>query len=198
MKTLLTSILFLIIATTTLSQEEATSRLMVADSSWGIEKFKVPTGFAQEMTYHGFEEAFFPKGWGTVDSPEFWSYIFTWSVAADAPITTTDFENNLALYFDGLLNISQKDTTVTKLPSTVLLVNTDNGKTSSNFVGKLRIFDRFRTNKMITLNVLVEQQYCEKEKRSISVFRFSPKALEHEVWTKLKSVTLREEVCQIN
>jgi hypothetical protein len=190
-----TTTLLLLIGVNSFAQEGEHPALMQSDSTWGKEYFKLPTGFAQEMTLHGIEEAIFPKGWGSVDSPEFWTYIFAWKADASAPITTKVIEDNLTLYFDGLLNISQKDSTVTKLPSTVLLVPT---KGLEHFTGKLRIFDRFRTNKMITLNLLAQQYYCEKEQQTVIVFRFSPKNFDHQIWDKVNGVILRKNVCELD
>lgn len=195
MKATVLTIILLINFNVTMAQEKKHAHLMVADSTWGVEFFKLPTGFATNMTYSGFEEAFFPKGWGLVESPEFWSYLFTWSVEAELPLTTDDFETNLERYFDGLLNIADKDSTVTKLPSTVLVIQTKNVQNASTFVGKLRIFDRFRTNKMIILHLLIEQHFCEKEKRAVIVFRFSPKPLGNDIWDTLHSVVLQKDFC---
>ena len=45
--------------------------------------------------------------------------------------------------------------------------------------GFVKTFDRFATKKMITLNVLTESYYCKKNKKTILLFKFSPKNFKH-------------------
>ena len=47
----------------------------------------------------------------------------------------------------------------------------------------------------MTLNVLAENFYCEQEKKMIILYKFSPKALNHEIWTVLDKIALRENMC---
>ena len=165
------------------------------DEVWGKEIFQLPTGFAREMTLKGFEDASFPPEWSNPESPQMWSYIFAWSVASDSLITMQELEANLDLYFDGLMGAKKDSMIDGKLPSTSLLVQTSSTEKANTFTGKVRTFDRFRSNKMMTLNLLVEQSLCESSERVMIVFRFSPKALDHKIWEFLKTVPLRGDAC---
>jgi len=180
-----------------LGQNKEERVLLKTDTTWIKEIFNLPTGFAQEMTVSGFEEAVFPPGWSKVESPQLWSYIFAWSVDMEQPMELQSIENNLEIYFDGLMGVP-KDTIVgPKLPTTALLIETTIPKGIASFAGKVRTFDRFRSNEMMTLHVLVTQHFCEKQQKAIVVFRFSPKEFTHEVWELLNSVPLRKDACEI-
>lgn len=182
---------------TAVSQDKEERILLKADSTWIKEIFNLPTGFAQEMTVNGFEEAIFPPGWSKKESPQLWSYIFLWSVDAEKPIELQSLENNLEIYFDGLMRVP-KDTIVSpKLPTTALLIETTKPNKIQSFAGKVRTFDRFRSKEMMTLHVLVTQHFCEKEQKAIIVFRFSPKEFTHDVWQLLNSVPLIKDACEI-
>ncbi len=50
---------------------------------------------------------------------------------------------------------------------------------------------------MITLQVTIESYYCEKTKKHIPLFRFSPQNFEHSIWKELNNIKLRDTVCNI-
>ncbi len=58
------------------------------------------------------------------------------------------------------------------------------------FTGKANIFDRFATNKMITLHIKIESHYITKEKKTVLLFKFSPKEFKHKTWKMLEKVKL--------
>ena len=182
---------------TGLSQDLHDKHLMQRDTTlWKQENFTLPTGFAQEMTVQGFEEALFPEGWSDPESPEMWSYVFTWSVATEKMLSTQVLEENLELYFDGLMGVSTDSIVLPKLPTNAMLLKKTIGVSKNTFSGKVRTFDRFRSNKMMTLHVLVEQEMCTHQGKALIVFRFSPKGFDHKVWKKLTSLTLAQNACE--
>jgi hypothetical protein len=65
------------------------------------------------------------------------------------------------------------------------------------FTGKLKIFDGFATQEPLTLNVRIYSNYCEENDQLILLFRFSPLAFDHPIWDKLRTVKVRETVCEI-
>jgi hypothetical protein len=64
------------------------------------------------------------------------------------------------------------------------------------FKGKVKIFDRFATNKMINLNVLIESHYCKEKRKTTLLFKFSPKEFKHQTWKMLKKVKLKSDLCE--
>jgi len=60
--------------------EEKHLEVLQTDSTWTKEIIKFPLGFAQEIKFEGFEDLRFPSGWAKQDSPDFWSYVWAWSI----------------------------------------------------------------------------------------------------------------------
>ena len=166
--------------------------VLETDSTWFKEIFTFPISFAQEIKYVGIEDARFPPGWSKAESPEFWSYIFAWHIDRSTELTGSELESNLQLYFDGLLGLNnereQRKTLVTLNKNNISAVN-------SSFRGEVETLGSRYTKKPMTLNVLVEEHLCEKYKKSIILFRFSPKGFGHDIWQVLGDVKLREGIC---
>ncbi|MFK5982519.1 MAG: hypothetical protein QM499_06370 [Flavobacteriaceae bacterium] len=166
--------------------EKTTIDLLVTDSIWGKETFPFPIRFAKEINYKGIEEAQFPKGWSSKESPNFWSYVFVWDVEGNRVNSVKELEADLKIYFDGLMG----------LPNTITqFTENEPSKNKTNYVGKVSFFDNLRTKEDISLNVRVQKQYCKENNKSIIVFRFSPKDFNHEVWNTIEKVTLRTNAC---
>ena len=64
------------------------------------------------------------------------------------------------------------------------------------YKGYVKIFDRFATNKMITLNVLIESYYCKKKQKTNILFKFSPKGFNHSTWKTLNKIKLLTDLCE--
>ena len=60
----------------------------------------------------------------------------------------------------------------------------------AKYSGAVKTTDAFFTKEPMTLNVRIESKYCEEKKKSILLFRFSPKEFGHQVWQKLGEVKL--------
>ena len=179
------------------AQETKHDNLLNADNSWSKEIFTFPIGFAQEIPLEGYEEAIFPKGWSKIESDEFWSYIFAWNVKVSNPLTTTKFEDYLELYFDGLMNIHTIKKGDSIVPANALFETSAITGSSIEYTGKIRLYEGRYTNKMMYLYVLASQHFCEKQQKSVVVFRFSPKQFEHTIWETLSSVKLRDNYCSL-
>jgi len=196
MKTVIISLLLLLFQSMlTFGQEELEHPdILVTEDNWGKELFKFPIRFAQEIKYTGMEEARFPKGWGDMESSEFWTYAFAWEIDTESPLTTTDFEINLQYYFDGLLGLSldRKDK-VSQTNANFLMQETASNK--STYMGKINTFDTRFTQKPMRLHVQAESHFCEKEKQSIILFKFSPRPFEDAVWQKLDGVQVKAGFC---
>lgn len=168
--------------------------LLKTEKTWGKEIFTFPLNFAGEIPYAGIEEAHFPKGWRDIDSPEFWSYAFAWKVDLRSTLTKKELETNLQRYFDGLMNVVNKNQDLV-LPKSIAKVEQEEVKGASQFIGTIDVFDAFVTNKAMTLNLVVQQEYCEEEQQSILVFKFSPKGFQHDIWQTLEEIKLRDDFC---
>ncbi|PHS62852.1 MAG: hypothetical protein COB12_10130 [Flavobacterium sp.] len=166
--------------------EQTTIDLLQTDSLWIKEIFTFPIRFAKEIDYKGIEEAQFPKGWSSKESPNFWSYVFVWNVEGNRVNSVKELEADLKTYFDGLMG----------LPNTITQFTQKEDSTNNTYyVGKVSFFDNLRTKQNIELNVLVQKQYCEETNKSLVVFRFSPKDFNHQVWNTIEKVILRANAC---
>tara|TARA_R100000935_G_C2830973_1_gene165064 strand:- start:334 stop:963 length:630 start_codon:yes stop_codon:yes gene_type:complete len=191
-------ILLLFCSLAVVSQENESQHplLLQNDLDWGVEHFKLPTGFAQEMTVSGIEEAYFPPGWSQIENSEFWSYLFVWEIDSEQLLDETKLEHNLTLYFNGLMGVPKDTIVPPKLPSTTVVVTTQQNSESSTAVGKVRTFDNFKTKKMMTLHLSVTQQRCTQNGKVILVFLFSPSAPSTPIWDTLRSFAIRDGYCE--
>jgi hypothetical protein len=175
------------------SQEKQDLEVFETDSTWIKEIIEFPIGFAQEIKYQGFEDLRFPQGWSKEDSPNFWSYVWAWSIIDTEEITTNDLEKNIQYYFDGLLGLDfyKIDDKPLRKTNAVFMK-----KTGSQFIGKVKTHDTRYTKKPMTLNVLVNTYYCKRENKTIIHFRFSPKPFENAVWDTLAEIKLKRDFCE--
>jgi hypothetical protein len=171
---------------TTNNAEQESIDILVTD--WGKEIFKFPIRFAQEINYTGIEEARFPKGWREIENPEFWSYVFAWHIDLAKEMTISQIETDLNIYFNGLMNVNIK-----KYPKTIAKFKKIS---KNNFEGTIKTIDNFTTKKIMTLNVTVEQFFCKDAKKSVVIFRFSPKGYNHTIWNKLNDIKLNDAICK--
>jgi|JI6StandDraft_1071083.scaffolds.fasta_scaffold07740_5 hypothetical protein len=176
-------------------QQKEEINLIQADSTWSKEIIQIPFWFAPEINFNGHEDIRFAKGWEKIDSTGFWTYVFAWEINLKTKPTTKFFEDNLKLYFDGLMKVVNEDTLLIIPKTKALFIRKEQKKEITTFTGILEIYDAFTTKKMIKLNVTIESYYCKKTKTFIPLFRFSPKDFKHEAWEMLNQVTLRPNIC---
>ena len=166
--------------------------LIKLDSTWGQEVLRFP---ARNMNYIGVGEVRFPpNGWINPAHKNFWSYTYAWKINVQRKITEKELALDLVKYFNSLNNVdmdSRKDTRYTS--ATVTKIERINATTI--FTGKVKIFDRFATNRQVILNVFIESRYCKKEKSTVLLFKFSPKGFEHKTWKMLEKVKLLSDAC---
>tara|TARA_B100000809_G_scaffold263235_1_gene315982 strand:+ start:2265 stop:4232 length:1968 start_codon:yes stop_codon:yes gene_type:complete len=165
--------------------------LLKVDDTWEKELFAIPLHFAQDIKLKGFEDARFPKGWNDTASPNFWTYTFAWKVNIDKEVTLRQVEDYIKKYYDGLLEGVNKEKDLVLPKTTVEITKTKEGA----FIGKASIYDTFITKKPLVLNFYIEQNLCEKNSKSILLFRISPKNYVHKVWNNLKAITVLKNSC---
>lgn len=190
-------ILALLFTTASFSQEEENLDVFITDSTWVKEIIRFPIDFAQDIKYEGFEDLRFPRGWSKQDSPNFWSYVWAWSINGIEAPSESNLEKNTQLYFDGLLGLDYFKIDDVKAPKTnSVFIKIASSKDTIRYVGKVKTFDTRYTQLPMTLNVQVEHFYCETQQRTIIVFRYSPKPFDDGVWNKLREVKLRADICE--
>lgn len=165
--------------------------LDILDSDWGKEIFEVPVRFAPTMTLVGFEDARFTKGWGKKDSDELWSYVFAWKVNHEDLLSEEVLETNLALYFDGLLSRDKK----VDAPPTAKLERIGESEQVVKLQGTVDFMDTRLTKGRLVLNIRAESRLCAEQGKAVVAFWFSPKPLDHAIWTKLQTVQVLSDIC---
>ncbi|MFT4576642.1 MAG: hypothetical protein ACI9SI_001572 [Polaribacter sp.] len=172
--------------------QENEFNLIALDSTWGQEVLRFP---ARSMDYTGVGEVRFPpKGWINPKHNFFWSYTYAWSINVNRKITEEELVLDLVKYFNSLNKVDMNATTDNRY-SSAKVTKTKKEKATTFFKGYVKIFDRFATNKMITLNVLIESYYCKKEKKTVILFKFSPKEFKYKTWEMLEKIKLHKNVC---
>ena len=172
--------------------EVLTGALDILDTDWGKEIFQIPLPFAKSMTIVGHEDARFTKGWGSKDSDEFWTYAFAWKIEHEGRVRKELLQENLSLYFEGLMSETKGD-----LDSTAVTTFNVTGETpkKTSFEGTSSFMDTRLTKARLTLNVKVESRQCAEQGKAVVVFWFSPKAFDHAIWTKLREVQMLSDIC---
>ena len=187
-----TLIVLLLFSSTIIFGQKNEFNLIALDSTWGQEVLRFP---ARSMNYRGVGEVRFPpKGWIEPNHKNFWSYTYAWSIDVNREIPEKEFEIDLVKYFNSLNRIEMDDIK-NKNYTSAKISKTEQKNTTTFYKGKVNIFDRFATNKMITLNVLIESNYCKKSKKTNILFKFSPKGFTHETWGMLNKIKLLSNLC---
>ena len=193
MKKHIVTILLLFFCILSYSQEEESLEVFTTDSTWIKEIIKFPINFAQDINYEGFEDLRFPQGWSNQESPNFWSYVWAWNINGIEKPSESDLEKNVQLYFDGLLGLDfYKINDVKTHKTNAVFIK----KGNTQYIGKVKTVDTRYTKLPMTLNVLVVYYYCETQKKTIMVFRYSPKPFDNPVWETLNEVKLRADACE--
>ncbi|MFT4536499.1 MAG: hypothetical protein ACI9P5_003875 [Saprospiraceae bacterium] len=172
------------------------SYFLEANSKWSKELFQIPLNFAPEITLRGIEDARFTPGWREKEGDSFWSYVFGWNVDHTQPLTTEEMSHNLELYFNGLMKVKERGKEYGLTESKASFKKIKSTSNTLKYIGQIETLDGFFERKPMTFNVKIEQQYCEEIQRAIVIFRFSPQPFENEVWNKLESVKIPQDICK--
>ncbi len=189
-------IILLFICVLSSGQTNQEVNLIHLDSNWGKEIIQIPFWFAPEINYEGYEDIRFAKGWENIESAGFWTLAFAWDMNLYSEPKTAFFEDNLKLYFDGLMKVVNEDTSLTIPKTKVFLTQGESINKSSIFKGTIETYDAFTTKEIITLNLIIENYYCEKTNKYLPLFRISPKDFSHESWDMLEKAKLITSLCE--
>ena len=180
----------------TFAQDKKEVNLIQTDKTWGKEIIQVPFWFAPKIGYKGQEDIRFAKGWEDINSDGFWVLVFAWDINLTTKPTAQFFEDNLKLYFDGLMKVVNEDSTITIPKTKASFSEKEKLKEGvTTFSGTVETYDAFTTKKMLKLNVTIESYYCKESKQYIPLFKFAPRGFKHKAWEMLKQTKLHDSVC---
>lgn len=191
MKTAILILGFLFNALLTFGQETENIHFLKADSTWVKEIINFPLSFAPDIPFEGYEDIRFSPDWSKKDSSGFWSYVFAWKINGTINPTEPMLEYYIQSYFDGLMTIGSNSFDENNIQgTTAVFMKREALDSISGFRGKVATYDIRYTNKPLNFNVIVEVHSFEKEKKTIILFRLSPKGLDDAIWDKLKEVKI--------
>ena len=156
---------------------------------WGIERFPIPIDFAPKIPYKGVEDVRFATGWSKPESDEYWSYAFLWYIEGQQVIDSKTIENNLSMYFDGLVNRNiekrhlPKDL-IKKTKARFKKLAESEGDDESTFTGTIQMVD-YMGKQPITLHATIHLRKCPGTDHTIIFHQFSPQERSAPVWSKL-------------
>ncbi len=186
-------VLLISIMTTYLNAQDLVyENLILTDSIYGKEVIPFPIDWAPKLTLEGYEElSFFPK-WNDPNTDEFWSLVMAWSIKTDATIPLYELQFNLNHYFYSLMipNHWSQD-----FPDPLLNFSEFGSQKNVSNQGQMSVFDGFHTGKTIRLNIEMSQFLCKTNSTSIVIFRMSPKAFDHEIWSRMRAFRMNPKLC---
>lgn len=186
MKKLTTTFILLFLLLSSFAQQKQDSVIFENAKNWKREIIKFPVDWAPNVKLNGFEELLFAPNWSNPKSNEFWSLVIGWKINSVIPLNLKEIESNLYGYFDGLMKPNHWSK---EFPAPKIVLK----KEHDDFLGTMTFFDGFHTGKAIKINIVGEQQFNEKSKKSIIIFRCSPKEYKNVIWNTLKEISLQKE-----
>ncbi len=170
-------------------QEQDVERILEAPDDWGAEQIPFPLSFAPSISFNGYEDIRFSPDWSKPDRPGFWTYKMVWQIDEDPQLTEERLADLIETYFDGLSRAvtqgSDGDPDTIQRPVAVFIQD------GVEFRGRLRIHDAFTTKDWICLNAKVRK--TERGDKHLVAIEMSPKPFDHEVWTELAKIRVKEQ-----
>jgi hypothetical protein len=179
------------------AQDNKNLDLFEADSTWLKEIIKFPFGFAPQIEFKGYEDLRFAKNWSQPEGSEFFTYAFIWNINLHKLPTSQLIEENIKLYYDGLMEAVNKDEKFLVPETKVNFKRIVSNKRFPKFKGSIQVHDSFFTRKTIQLNATAEALYCKISKRYLLYFKVSTHKMGSKTWKKFNKLKLKEEYCKI-
>ncbi|WP_299525380.1 hypothetical protein [Winogradskyella sp.] len=188
--------LVLLYSIASFAQDHNELEILEADSTWTKEFIKFPLSFAPDIDYEGYEDIRFAQNWKKPSSSEFFTYAFVWNINLEEVPTVEMLNEYMALYYDGLMTLVNKDKDVIVPHSKIQFEKENNNAELSIFKGQMDVYDAFFTQEVISLYAKVEAYYCKNQHKYVLLFRIATKSFDDAVWEKLKKVKLVANFCK--
>lgn len=181
---ILAILIFSLCSLTSYSQEIKTDSLytLPAPAHWGIERFPIPIGFAQQIPYKGMEDIRFTPGWAKATSDEYWTYAFLWCLEGAVKMDAKIIESNMQQYYSGLITANGIDTSSTIVASFKEMKKENNDLKTFN--GTIDMLD-YMAKKPIKLYCKVHLKSSAKKTHTFIFYELSPKPQSHSIWQSL-------------
>jgi hypothetical protein len=158
---------------------------------WPVERFALPPDFAKQIVFRGIEDVRFAPGWGDIKSEEYWSYAFLWRLEGNPEINATILQDNLKIYYTGLItrNIPIRKIPADKITPVVvalLKVKTVSGD-AETYSGTIQMLD-YMAQKPMTLHALIHKKSCPDQAHGFLFFEISPQQPANSLWLKMNDL----------
>jgi len=162
---------------------------LLTPKNWRSEIINFPLEFAPSLKYSGKEYVRFAPDWDVKDAENYFSYVFLWEIDQDPKLTSKKLEDEMELYFDGLIHMINK--TNPEFPENIskskaFFEELNDG----SYLGKVLTYDVFTTKEEVHLNIMVNTTFCAPENKHLVLFNISPQAPKHPIWKKMKKITI--------
>ena len=158
---------------------------------WRMERSLSPPPFAPRFGLSGIEEIRFPPGWGIFGKEDYWSVAYLFWLDAGQKIDAGVLQDNLRIYFDGLVQIGggavPHNIPPDKLLPTVVHIRKIKAEPDDRetYAGTIDMLD-YMAMKPIRLNVMVHVKECSAQKHVPLFIEASPKPEKDAIWNDLK------------
>jgi hypothetical protein len=158
---------------------------------WSTERFALPPDFAKQLAVRGVEDLRFSPGWGEPKSEDHWSYAFLWWLEGKKDMDASFLQDNLKIYYSGLLNRNIKPRKISMEKIYPVVVKMKNVNTASGdiktFEGTVSMLNYINQEPMI-LNIIIHEKYNVDKTHDFLLFEVSLKAFTHPNWVKLNKL----------
>jgi len=163
--------------------------------SWTADsRYPFPLPWSPGLAYHGFEDLFFAPNFDRTESPEYHSYLFFLWLDGPPPVSASQLQSDMVVYFRGLAQERGRNYGFTPDLSKVSASYQDDptgsrtfgSATASVFTGTVTIWDT--RGKLITLNSEVVTTVCPATNHRAMFFGMSLEPRDGSMWKQLDAV----------
>jgi hypothetical protein len=180
------------------AQEEPIKVQIETPKGWRTETLKLPTGFAKDMKWTGFEEVRFAPGMFRPDAEDFFTYCFVFCLPKQSAPDQKTMTAELLKYYRGLAVAVTRGSGIDVKPKSFTLKLTPVKDSKTQFKGVMTWVEPFRTGKPQTLLLEIELQANESIEGTLMKVAVSPKPHDAKLWKPMRDMLKAAKVIVTN
>jgi hypothetical protein len=155
---------------------------------WRTETLNLPTGFAKDMKWTGFEEVRFAPGMFRPDAEDFFTYCFVFCLPKQNPPDQKAMTAELLKYYRGLAVAVTRRSGIDVKPKSFTLKLTPVKDSKTQLRGVMTWVEPFATKKPQTLLLEIELQSNDSIEGTLMKVAVSPKPHDAELWKQMRKM----------
>jgi len=155
---------------------------------WRTETLNLPTGFAKDMKWTGFEEVRFAPGMFRPDAEDFFTYCFVFCLPKQNPPDQKAMTAELLKYYRGLAVAVTRRSGIDVKPKSFTLKLTPVKDSKTQLRGVMTWVEPFATKKPQTLLLEIELQSNDSIEGTLMKVAVSPKPHDAELWKPMRKM----------